>query len=130
MAPAEVNVTSLRRSKMPQYVELNHDMLLNALDEIEERRDQALLRIQNYQYQIESYYNKKVRARPLELGDLVMHKVFENTKDLNAGKLGARWEGPYKIIKVVKPGVYRLETSRGEEVPRAWNLMHLCHFYS
>ncbi|XP_048613404.1 uncharacterized protein LOC125587236 [Brassica napus] len=59
MAPAEVNVSSLRRSKMPQYVELNKEMLLDALDEIEEQRDQALLRIQNYQHQIESYYNKK-----------------------------------------------------------------------
>ncbi|XP_056854536.1 uncharacterized protein LOC130503993 [Raphanus sativus] len=59
MAPAEVNVTSLRRAKMPQFVELNQDMLLDALDELEEKRDQALLRIQNYQNQIESYYNKK-----------------------------------------------------------------------
>ncbi|XP_013617190.1 PREDICTED: uncharacterized protein LOC106323647 [Brassica oleracea var. oleracea] len=54
MYPAEVNVSSLRRSKMPQYVELNKEMLLDALDEIEERRDQALLCIQNYQHQIES----------------------------------------------------------------------------
>ncbi|XP_013614194.1 PREDICTED: uncharacterized protein K02A2.6-like [Brassica oleracea var. oleracea] len=130
MAPTEVNVTSLRRSKMPQYVELNKEMLLDVLDEIEERRDQALLRIQNYQHQIESYYKKRVRARPLELGDLVMRKVFENTKELNAGKLGAMWEGPYKTVKVVKPGVYRLETSHGEAVPRAWNSMHLRRFYS
>ncbi|XP_013601080.1 PREDICTED: uncharacterized protein LOC106308461 [Brassica oleracea var. oleracea] len=130
MAPAEVNVSSLRRSKMPQYVELNKEMLPDTLDEIEERRDQALLRIQNYQHQIESYYNKRVRARPLELGDLVMRKVFENTKELNAGKLGARWEGPYKIIKVVKPGVYRLQTSRAEEVTRSRNSMHRRRFYS
>ena len=59
MAPAEVNVTSLRRSKMPQNVKVNHAMLLDALDDIEEKRDQALLRIQNCQHQIESYYNKK-----------------------------------------------------------------------
>ncbi|XP_048624081.1 uncharacterized protein LOC111209022 [Brassica napus] len=62
MAPAEVNVTSLRRSRMPQNVELNRDMLLDALDDIEEKHDQALLRIQNYQHQIESYYNKKAPA--------------------------------------------------------------------
>ncbi|XP_033138789.1 uncharacterized protein LOC117129318 [Brassica rapa] len=130
MAPAEVNVTSLRRSKMPQHVELNQEMLLDALDGLEEKRDQALLRIQNYQNKIESYYNKKVRSRPLELGDLVIRKVFENTKEPNAGKLGANWEGPYKITRVVKPGVYRLETSRGEAIPRAWNSMHLRRFYS
>ncbi|XP_048613220.1 uncharacterized protein LOC125587118 [Brassica napus] len=63
MAPAEVNVMSLRRSRMPQNVELNRDMLLNALDDIEEKRDQALLRIQNYQHQIESYYNQKKGLR-------------------------------------------------------------------
>ena len=62
MAPAKVNVTSLCRSKMPRNVELNHDMLLDALDDIEEKRDQALLRIQNYQHQIESYYNKNVNV--------------------------------------------------------------------
>ena len=125
MAPAELNVTSLRRSTMPQNVELNSDMLFDALDAIEERRDQALLRIQNYQHQIEGYYNKKVKSRPLELGDIVLRKVFENTKELNIGKLGTNWEGTYKITQVVKPGVYRLETSTGEPVSRAWNSMHL-----
>lgn len=128
MAPAEVNLTSLRRLKMPLNIELNQDMLLDALDDIEERRDQALLRIQNYQRQIMSYYNKKVRSRPLELGDLVLRKVFENTKEWKAGKLGANWEGLYKIVEVIKPGVYRLETSMGEAVPRAWNSKHLRFF--
>ncbi|XP_013699873.2 uncharacterized protein LOC106403603 [Brassica napus] len=118
MAPAEVNVTSLRRLRIPQNIELNSDMLFDALDAIEERSDQALLRIQNYQHQIESYYNKKVKSRLLELGDIVLRKVF------------VIWEGPYKIAQVVKPGVYRLETSTGEPVPRAWNSMHLRRYYS
>ena len=98
MAPAEVNVTSLRRSRMPQNVELNRDMLLDALDDIEEKRDQALLRIQNYQHQIVSYYNKKVKSRPLEMGNLVLRKVFENTNEWKSDKLGANWEGPYNIV--------------------------------
>ncbi|KAL0660696.1 hypothetical protein Bca4012_097533 [Brassica carinata] len=129
MAPAEVNVTSLRRSRMPQNVELNRDMLLDALDDIEEKRDQALLRIQNYQHQIVSYYNKKVKSRPLEMGNLVLRKVFQNTKEWKAGKLGANWEGPYKIVEVIKPGVYRLETSTGEAIPRAWNSKDLRLFH-
>ncbi|KAF8053852.1 hypothetical protein N665_1370s0002 [Sinapis alba] len=125
MAPAEVNVTSLKRLKMPQNEILNHEMMINALDQLEERRDQALLRIQNYQHLAESYYNKKVRSRPLQLGDLVRRKVFENTKEWRAGKLGANWEGPYKIIRMVKPGVYRLETSSGEQIPRSWDSINL-----
>lgn len=39
MVPEEVNVTSLRPSKMPQHAELNKEMMLDALEEIEERRD-------------------------------------------------------------------------------------------
>lgn len=74
MAHAEVNVTSLRRAKIPQLGKLNKEMMLDALDEIVERRDQEILSIQNYQHLAESYYNMKVRARPLELDDLVLRK--------------------------------------------------------
>lgn len=83
-----------------------------------ERCDQALLRIQNYQHQIEDYYDKKVKSRPLEFGDLVLPKVLENTKEWKAGKLGGNWDGPYKSTQVIKSGVYQLETSSGETVPR------------
>ena len=130
MAPAEVNFTSLRRAKMPRNEELNRVMLFDALDTIEERRDQVLLRIKNYQHLAESYYNKKVRARPLELNDQVLCKVFENTKEWKAGKLGMNWEGQYKIVEVVKPGVYRLETLTGEPVPRAWNAANLWKYFT
>ncbi|KAF8106166.1 hypothetical protein N665_0146s0012 [Sinapis alba] len=81
--------------------------------------------VNNYQHLAESYYNKKVRSRPLQLGDLVLRKVFENTKEWRAGKLGTNWEGPYKITHVVKPRVYRLQTSSGEQIPRSWNSINL-----
>lgn len=42
MAHAEVNVTSLRRAKIPQLGKLNKEMMLDALDEIEEGRDQEI----------------------------------------------------------------------------------------
>lgn len=55
----KVNISSLKESKMPQKVEVNKEMILNASGEIEEHRDQALLQIQNYQHLAERYYNKK-----------------------------------------------------------------------
>lgn len=58
MAPAKVNVTSQHQAKIPWNVKVNKEMMLDSLDEIKEWRDQALLQIKNYQYQIESYYNK------------------------------------------------------------------------
>ncbi|KAK2998129.1 hypothetical protein RJ639_025190 [Escallonia herrerae] len=31
------------------------------------------------------------------------------------------WEGPYRVIKVLKPGTYTLGTLSGEPIPRTWN---------
>ncbi|XP_024016193.1 uncharacterized protein LOC112089676 [Eutrema salsugineum] len=62
-------------------------------------------------------------------GELVLRKVFQNTAEKNAGKLGANWEGPYKVTKVVRPGVYKLVTLADEAIPRSWNAMHLKKYY-
>lgn len=104
-------------------------MLNDSLDILDERRDEALVRMANYQQSVAKYYNSKVRPRTFNEGDLVLRKVFQNTAEPNAGKLGANWEGPYRIIKVVRPGVYRLETNDGVEVLRSWNSHHLRKYY-
>jgi hypothetical protein len=36
-----------------------------------------------------------------------------------------RWEGPYKIVKVVKPGTYRIMDPNGYILPRPWHIEHL-----
>ncbi|KAG7578456.1 Reverse transcriptase domain [Arabidopsis thaliana x Arabidopsis arenosa] len=110
MAPAEVGCTSLRRSMMIQNNDLNDEMMRHSLDDLEENRNAALCRIQNYQLAAAKYYNKKVHNRHFSEGDLFLRKVFENTAELNAGKLGANWEGPYQISKIVRPGDYELLT--------------------
>ncbi|WZZ78330.1 hypothetical protein YC2023_098902 [Brassica napus] len=79
-------------------------MLLDDLDLVNERRDRALIRIQNYQHAAAKYYNSNVRNRRFNEGDLVLRKIFQKTAERNTGKLGAYWEGPYKIEKVVRPG--------------------------
>ena len=70
-----------------------------------------------------------VRNRRFNEGDLVLRKVFQNTAERNTGKLGANCEGPYKIIKVVRPGSYEISNMQGVKIPRAWNAMHLKKYY-
>uniref|UniRef100_A0A1J3J877 Uncharacterized protein n=1 Tax=Noccaea caerulescens TaxID=107243 RepID=A0A1J3J877_NOCCA len=129
MSPAEATLPSLRRSHLPNNPELNNNMIKDSLDFAEGSRDQALLRIQNYQQLAAKYYNKKTFGRHFAEGDLVLRKVFENTSEANAGKLSANWKGPYIIVKIVKPGVYQLVTMAGTEIPRSWNSMKLKRFY-
>ena len=45
------------------------------------------------------YYNTKVKIRRFEIGDWVLRKVTQATKDPSQGKLGPNLEGPYKVIQ-------------------------------
>jgi len=62
VVPAELNVPGLRRTEAPLNEKENSAMLNDSLDTINERRDQALILIQNYQHAIARYYNSKVKA--------------------------------------------------------------------
>ena len=44
------------------------------------------------------YYNKMVKLRRLDIGDLVLRKVTPATKDPAQGKLGLTWEGLYRVV--------------------------------
>ncbi|KAG7567917.1 Reverse transcriptase domain [Arabidopsis thaliana x Arabidopsis arenosa] len=129
VVPAELNVPGLRRTEAPLNEEENSAMLDDSLDTINERRDQALIRIQNYQQAAARYYNSKVKSRPFFVGDYVLRRVFDNKKEEGACKLGINWEGPYIVTEVVRNGVYRLKDLEGSPVQRPWNVINLKKFY-
>jgi hypothetical protein len=39
------------------------------------------------------------------------------------------WEGPYVVVKVLKPGTYKLANEDGEELTNTWNIQQLHRFY-
>ncbi|KAG7556952.1 Integrase catalytic core [Arabidopsis suecica] len=129
VVPAELNVPGLRRSEAPLNEESNSKLLEDVLDTIDERRDQSLIRLQNYQQLTARYYNSKLKKRPLNVGDFVLRRVFDNTKEEGAGKLGINWEGPYQITEKIRNGVYRLQDLDGNPVQRPWNIINLKKFY-
>ncbi|KAG7593904.1 Ribonuclease H-like superfamily [Arabidopsis thaliana x Arabidopsis arenosa] len=124
VVPAELNVPGLRRSEAPLNEESNSKLLEDVLDTIDERRDQSLIRLQNYQQLTARYYNSKLKNRPLNLGDFVLRRVFDNTKEEGAGKLGINWESPYQIIEKIRNGVYRLQDLDGNPVQRPSNIIN------
>jgi len=128
--PAEMIVPSLRRSLSPENNPDNTHRLLDELDLIDERRDSALVRIQNYQNETARHYNSHVRQQRFHEGDRILRKVFQNTAEPNARKLGTNWEGPYLISKVIRPRVYELANLSGKAVLRSRNAMHLRKYYN
>ncbi|KAG7567533.1 Integrase catalytic core [Arabidopsis thaliana x Arabidopsis arenosa] len=127
--PAEIFVPSPRRMNNPHNEAANNEQMVDVIDTIEERRDRALIRMQNYPNAIAQYYNSNVRNWHFDVRTLVLRKVQQNTTEDGAGKLGINWEGPYRITQVVRNGVYRLENMEGKAVRRAWNSIHLKRYF-
>ena len=82
-----------------------------------------------YQQKMTYCYNKRVKLRRLNIGDLVLCRVTPVTKDPTQGKLGPTWEGPYKIIHYSRQGSYHLESMDGKKLPRPWNIEHLKKYH-
>ena len=85
---------------------------------LDEVRDKACSRVMGYQKKMTDYYNRRVKLRRLDIGDLVLRKVTPVTKDPTQGKLGPTWEGPYRVVHYSRQGSYHLETLDGQRLPR------------
>ena len=77
--PVEVGVTSIKREVFNE--ESNDDHLRINLDCLDEVRDKVSSRMMKYQQKMAKYYNKRVKLRQLDIGDLVLRKVTTATKD-------------------------------------------------
>ena len=77
-----------------------------------------MVKMAYYQQKIRQWYDKRVKAKPLTLGDLVLRKVRGTMKNPSRGKLGPNWEGPYRITLVVSTGAYYLEDLDENVIPR------------
>ncbi|XP_073037606.1 uncharacterized protein [Primulina eburnea] len=122
--PVEIRQSSARIESYPSN---NDQSRAIELDLVEQKRDRAAIRMEAYRSRIIRSYNKHVRSRDFEVGDLVMKKVKPVG---NVGKLEARWEGPFKIVRRVSSGeAYYLEDSQGHTLKRPWNAFHLKKYY-
>ncbi|RWW81186.1 hypothetical protein BHE74_00010442 [Ensete ventricosum] len=60
--------------------------------------------------------DKEVRPRPIGMGDLVLRKA--KVSDLGHSHGTPRWEGLYRIVRVIRDGTYTLATMEGKILPR------------
>ena len=107
----------------------NQKELNNNLDLIDEVREEAMKRMAKHKEARARYYNRKVKVRRLNIGDLVLRKVSQATKDSSQGKLGLAWEGPYEVIHHSREGSDYLKSLDGQELPQPWNIENLKKYY-
>ena len=86
VVPTELEIPSYRVANYNQQG--NTKALRVELDLTEERRDRDFVRAAAYKQRVSQYYNKKVKRRSFQVGDLVLKAVNQSTKDPSHGKLG------------------------------------------
>ena len=96
--------------------EHNEESLRLNLDILEEKREQALKSVEDYQRKTARYYDRKVRPNSFKPGDLVLKKLLPTRKDPTQGKLGPNWERPYILSRIIRPGNYELQTEEGKTI--------------
>ncbi|GLT84992.1 hypothetical protein SLE2022_031950 [Rubroshorea leprosula] len=126
--PVEIGLPSDRSDR---HDGLNNEQLLREnLDLVEEVREMSRIRNMAHQNRVAKFYNKRVRARQLQVGDLVLRKAGLTNVYSHMGKLAPNWEGPYMVISIQRPGSYQLADLQGCPLPFIWNIHNLRKFYS
>ena len=72
-------------------------MLLENLDFLEEKHDQALIRSATQKQLVAKYYNTTVLPRYFLPGDLVLRRMFRNTQEPGVGSFRPNYEGPIRL---------------------------------
>jgi hypothetical protein len=90
----------------------------------------ALKEIGKDKARVAKSYNKKVKVKSFQVGELVWKTMLPiGSKSNQFGKWSPNWEGPYKVVRVIFGNSYLLETLQGESLPRAINERYLKRYF-
>jgi hypothetical protein len=87
-------------------------------DTIEGTRLQAIEYINKYQAETIKWRDRKVKLKNIKPRHLVLRRVVN--PDM-VGKLQLKWEGPFLVVSLSRPGSYRLKDMNDNDIPRSWN---------
>ena len=109
-----------------QYAALMNDNV----EDLTELRLWSLEKIKENKAKVARAYNKKVKPKDFQVGDLVWEAVLPlRTKDKRFGKWSPTWHGPYKVDQVLPMNAYMLEELDGVKFPVAVNGQHLKKYF-
>jgi hypothetical protein len=109
-----------------EYAALMNDNI----EDLTELRLWSLERIKKNMAKVARAYNKKVKLKEFQVGDLVWEAVLTlGTKDVTYGKCSPNWHGPYRIDQVLPRNAYMLEELDGVKFPVVVNGQHLKKYF-
>jgi hypothetical protein len=86
------------------------NLMMDELVDLDEERLQALDVLIRQKERVAKAYNKKVKYKTFNLGDLVWKVILPmDRRDRVFGKWSPNWEGPFKIVQVYSNDAYEIE---------------------
>jgi hypothetical protein len=129
--PVEVNLGAYRLANQNNLsVESYYALMMDNIDEVTDKCIEALEEIEKDKRRVARAYNKKVKAKSFQVGDLVWKTILcIGSKSNKFGKWSPSWEGPYKVVRVCSGNYYMVETLQGQRLPRALKGRYLKTFH-
>nr|GEY80994.1 retrovirus-related Pol polyprotein from transposon 17.6 [Tanacetum cinerariifolium] len=124
--PTEIGMPTYRTLMIKE--EYNKEEMRLNLVLLQDRREIAVVREVRYKTNMEQYYNKKVRPTGFRPREFVFRRNEANRTE-DQGKLGPKWERPYRVMKAYENGSYKLQTLEDKVVPRTWHAINLRRCY-
>ncbi|KAL0396596.1 UNVERIFIED_CONTAM: hypothetical protein Scaly_0108000 [Sesamum calycinum] len=116
--PLEQQIPSLRIAIQEGLTEEeNARIRLEELEALDEKRLEAQQRLECYQARLSRAFNKKVRLRSFQVGDLVLavrRPII--TTHRTGNKFLPKWDGPYVVKEAYTNGAYKLVAEDGLRV--------------
>ena len=129
--PVEVNLAALRFAQQNGLSAQDyHNLIMDNIDEVADKRLMALQAIEKEKLRVAKTYNKKVRLKEFQVGDLVWKTILPiGSRSRKFGKWSPNWEGPLRITMIVPGNSYLVESMEGSMLPRAINGKYLKKFH-
>jgi len=123
MFPVKISLNAVRFARQNDLTVIDYyNSMMDNIDEVTDKRVIALGAIEKDKIMVARAYNKKVKAKSFQVGDLVWKTILPlRNKDRKFGKWSPSWEGPYKVKQVMSGNAYLLQTLQGKDLPKALN---------
>jgi hypothetical protein len=97
---------------------------------VSDERVKALGEIERDKLRIARAYNKKVKKKLFQVGDLVWKIILPiGSRSNKFRKWSPNWEGPYRIEKVILENYYMVQSIQGTSLPKALKGKYFKNYY-
>jgi hypothetical protein len=105
--------------------------MLDRLDQVSDERVKALGEIERDKLRVVRAYNKRVKEKLFQVGDLVWKMILPiGSRSNRFGKWSPNMEGPYRIEEVFLRNSYMDQSIQETSLPWALNRKYLKRYYS